>query len=351
MSQLRRQNMDSLQVQKQQNNNRTNNPNSATKKLDETEVSKLSVPIDRKESSSHNLLDNTSVYSEQERPEPLQANEQKRKADNTYEPTSPSFLLRNHIPLKAPPVEDDRENLFNNARSRVINNEQFELDYTEDDLASIYEKGKSLLLDDKVIEDMIFAGSRTKKHRNAEELKEEMNNWVNVVQKRGYPYKFTGEEQFEEFKKDLLEKVRKLGLPCKDVRVQGSSLRKPEANDIDIAVFVTKEKFAELLKAKFDKKIKENKVELDLTSKTYDQLKDLAEKIKKHGKDVYNNNISKNFVYHMEKGIITSKSSIVTDLNKATKELAKKYENLNIESISVLLLGGKFELKPDMTIT
>jgi hypothetical protein len=251
-------------------------------------------------------------------------------------------------PVQATPVQDD---LFNSVYSRIDNNPQFELEYTKEELGSIYNQGKSLSLDDRVIEDMIFAGSRAKKRKSADQLIEEMDNWVNVVQKQGYPYKFTDKEQFEAFKEDLLKIVEDLGLPHRDVRIQGSSLRNPDANDIDIAVFVSKEKFADLLKAKFDKKIKKNKRELELKSMTFDQLKELAEDIKKHGKEVYNNNVTKNFLYYMKSGLISSKSGVIQNLGDATKKLAGKYENLNVESISVLLLGGKFELKPDMIIT
>ncbi len=250
--------------------------------------------------------------------------------------------------VQAPPVQDD---LFSSVCSRIDNNPQFALEYTKEELGSIYDKGKSLSLDDRVIEDMIFAGSREKKRKSADQLMEEMRNWVNVVKKQGYPYKFTDEKQFEAFKKDLLKTVKELGLPHHDVRIQGSSLRNPNASDIDIAVFVSQEKFADLLKEKFDKKIKKNKEELELKSMNFDQLKELAEDIKKYGKEVYNNNVAKNFVYHMKSGLISSKSGVIQNLGDVTKKLAGKYKNLNVESISVLLLGGKFELKPDMIIT
>jgi hypothetical protein len=290
-------------------------------------------------------------YTQKERKKVSQNQEQSKihenQKDSDIQPSKSSFNLRN-IPLHAPQAQDDS---FSCVRSRIDDNPQFQLEYTKEELASIYDKGKSLLLDDKVIEDMVFAGSRIKKRRSADQLKEEMDNWVNVVQERGYPYKFTDKKQFEAFKENLLKIVGELGLPHRDVRIQGSSLRKPEAHDIDIAVFVSKEKFADLIKSKFDKKIKKNKKELDLKAMNFDQLKELTEDIKRHGSRLYNNNIAKNLAYHMESGLISSKSRVIEGLGDATKKLAGNYKNLNVESISVLLLGGKFELKPDMMIT
>src|SRR5262249_48705859 len=86
----------------------------------------------------------------------------------------------------------------------------------------------------------------------AADLMQQMENWANVVSKRGFPYKFPDLTEFQRFGTDLLEQVRRAGLPTDDVRVQGSALRKPGAADVDLAVFVSEEAFDNLLVDRYD---------------------------------------------------------------------------------------------------
>lgn len=52
----------------------------------------------------------------------------------------------------------------------------------------------------------------------------------------------------------------------------------------------------------------------------------------------------------MKSGIINSKSDIIKSLKPVRAEIAAKYPNLNIETISVLIRGGRFDLLPDLPV-
>jgi hypothetical protein len=101
-------------------------------------------------------------------------------------------------------------------------------------------------LDSKSIEDLVFTGSRVKKPIASDELVRQMDNYVNVVSKRGFPYKFNSAKDFVNFTTDLKGLLGKNGIPVDDIRIQGSSLRTPDAKDVDIAVFVSEGQFNEL---------------------------------------------------------------------------------------------------------
>jgi hypothetical protein len=52
----------------------------------------------------------------------------------------------------------------------------------------------------------------------------------------------------------------------------------------------------------------------------------------------------------LKTGIINSKSDILPSLKGVRAFLAKKYPALNIQTISVLLKGGLFDVKPDLPV-
>lgn len=56
-------------------------------------------------------------------------------------------------------------------------------------------------------------------------------------------------------------------------------------------------------------------------------------------------------MHKVRNGIISSKSDISKPLKNLSKTIATEYSHLNIESISVLMPGGAFDLKPDLSIT
>lgn len=225
---------------------------------------------------------------------------------------------------------------------------KFGLVYSEAELDAIIAKGKELGLSSSVIEDMIYTGSRKAKAISAADLMQEMENWGNVVSKRGFPYRFADLEQFKAFSKDLIDGVRSVGLPVDDVRVQGSALRRPTANDVDLAVFVEQSVFDKLLIDRFHARIAKGTTKISLTGKSHAELAALAADIEANPGS-YNAQAG-TFQNAVKTGIISSKSDIIKPLKTVRADIAAKYPHLNIEAISVLLKGGKFELKPDLAV-
>lgn len=227
--------------------------------------------------------------------------------------------------------------------------DKFQLKYTELELESIIKKGKELGLTDKVIEDLIYTGSRTAKAISAAELMQQMENWANLVSKRGFPYKFTDIAEFQRFSQDLLDGINKAGIPTDDVRIQGSSLRKPSANDVDIAVFVDQATFDKFLVDRYHQKIAfTDGKKIALQGKSHSELVQLADDIKANP-DKYNAQ-ARTFQNAMRNGIISSKSDIIKPLKAVVTDIVQKYPNLNLEAISLLIKGGLFDVKPDLPV-
>ncbi len=244
------------------------------------------------------------------------------------------------------------EEILNSVNNRIDSqSDKFELTYTQDQLNSIIKKGKELGLNDKVIEDLIYTGSRKAKAISADELIGQMQHWVNVISKRGFPEKFTDKNEFDQFSQDLLQGVRNAGIPADDIRIQGSSLRKTSAQDVDIATFVDEPTFDKLLVQRYHERItiKETNTKVSLNDKSHDELVQLANDIAANPAKY--NSQGNTFQNALLNGIISSKSDIVKPLKTASKDIQNKYPHLNVESISVLIRGGKFDVKPDLPIT
>jgi hypothetical protein len=116
----------------------------------------------------------------------------------------------------------------------------------------IAQHGKLLGYSDKEITDFLEMGSIAKPMKkppkvplSPDEIKQQMQNWLQVVKPRGYPYLFESLEQFENFKSAFKEVTKKFGVPDGNVYIQGSSLRTPAAKDVDVAIFVKDDVFAQ----------------------------------------------------------------------------------------------------------
>jgi hypothetical protein len=157
---------------------------------------------------------------------------------------SASALPANRIGSEKISVSKIEENVRNRISS--LTSTEFKLTYSSDEIKSIVQSGENLGLDSKSIEDLLFTGSRVKKSISPNELVRQMDNYVNIVSKRGFPYKFNSAKDFVSFTIDLKGLLAKSGLPVDDIRIQGSSLRTPDAKDVDIAVFVSEGQFNEL---------------------------------------------------------------------------------------------------------
>jgi hypothetical protein len=245
--------------------------------------------------------------------------------------------------------------IVNRVKARIAGNPKFQFTYSDAELDAIISKGKELGLSDSVIEDLLYVGSRIDKAISAADLMQQMANWANEISKRGFPYKFADEAQYRQFSKELLAELRKTGLPTNDVRIQGSALRKTAANDVDIAVFVEESKFDQLLVDRFKDAITFKEAKVQIAGKTHEQLSQLvadikADAAKPKGTPKDYNASARTFMNAFDTGIINSKSDIIKPLKSATDAMQAKYPQLNIETISVLIREGKFDLKPDLPV-
>jgi len=83
---------------------------------------------------------------------------------------------------------------------------------------------------------------------------EQMEYWVEV-RDRGFPFRFEDIEEFQNFGKDLKTGLKEIDIPIHDVRVQGSSVRTPNAKDVDVVAMLKEENFISVLKKRFSKRI------------------------------------------------------------------------------------------------
>jgi hypothetical protein len=236
-----------------------------------------------------------------------------------------------------------------NSKISATGGGKFTLKYSDKEIDNIVQQGRRLGIDDATIEDLIFVGSRNDKPITATDLVTQMDNYVNVVNKRGYPYKFTSLDQFEAFKGDLKSSLSNTGVSMSDVRIQGSSLRNPNANDVDIAVFIDNAEFNQILINRYAGRAGlSNGTALELAGKSHDELLAISQDILQNSSKY--NAQSRTFANAMQNRIISSKSDIVKPLKTARKEVSSKYSELNIEAISIMTKEGNFDLKPFLEV-
>ncbi|MEO1054106.1 MAG: hypothetical protein AAFX87_25940 [Bacteroidota bacterium] len=235
--------------------------------------------------------------------------------------------------------------------SKIEANPKFSLKYTDTEIQSIVKKGRELGLKDEVIDDLLFVGSRDAKRLQADELLQQMDNYVNVVSQRGFPYKFKSVEEFEAFKNDLKLGLNNLKIPTSDVRIQGSSLRTPKANDVDLVAILKQEEFDNLVKTKFRANISKNGVNIDISKMTTQELKNLANDIGLN-RSSYNRKAFEDFKYTIDNQIINAKGSknIVKNFKTLRNDLIKKYPDLKIDNISIQPVNSGFDLNPFMKL-
>lgn len=241
----------------------------------------------------------------------------------------------------------------------------FELQYTEDELKFFYYLSKSFSMDNRALLDMVLTGSRKKKRRSATTLMLEIRIWSQFVSpervvspERGIPFRFKSFEDFRKFKVDLIGAIEGASpgsgiaaMPANDVRIQGSSLRNPKAGDVDLAVFVGPGYYAEICHTLYDQRFTAAGIALPAS---YNDMVVFLNDPATNG--VINGSTSKqkkklmSAKFYILRGMFDGHMGNLTGLAQITNQLAAKYKHLNVESISILLRGGAFELKPDMKI-
>lgn len=239
-------------------------------------------------------------------------------------------------------IEDLKKELKKN---NIINK------YSDSSLNKLLAAAKKLNLPDEDLLGFIRVGNI--KDISFTQLAKQMDNYINIILKRGYPFKFRSLQEFKRFSSDLLNELKKINIPIDDVRVQGSSLRKriPPPKDIDLAVFVDDNKFYNYLKVAYKNKIKLDGKKVDIEKLSNKELIDLSDKIFSNSDT---NSVSRTFANAIESGKISALTKKPRIISQAHRDLItimnEKYPKLNIDDISVQLRGGKLELKPDLKI-
>jgi hypothetical protein len=243
--------------------------------------------------------------------------------------------------------KEEVTNISSRLKNRIKDQDGFVLKHTDEELKAIVQEAKNLKLSDTEIDDLLYISCREAKPISSSELIQQMDNWVNVVQKRGYPHKFASLEEFQQFSGELKKGLKALGIDSGDVRVQGSSLRTPGAGDVDLVAMVSQNDFDSFIKNKFNGKIEKNGKSIEISNLTTKELNALAKDIT-NNKKLYNSKAYSDFRYTMQSGIINAKGSkkIITGFNEFKNKLKKDYPNLNIENIAIQPLGSNFDLEP-----
>lgn len=130
------------------------------------------------------------------------------------------------------------------------------------------------------------------------------------------------------------------------MRIQGSSLRTPNANDVDLAAIITDADFDKILKDRFSGRITKNSVEMDINSMNSNELQILANEISSNP-SIFNNQGKSFKKAFLERKISTySKDNIIPRGRQLYQKLKTEYPDLNIENISIQTSGGSLDLQP-----
>lgn len=249
---------------------------------------------------------------------------------------------------------DGTTQMLSDVKQRTANDDGFEIRYTEKELQSIIQKGKDLGLDNDTIGDLIYIGSRNdviergqlvKKRLSSQELIGQMDNWVNIVKERGFPYRFDDLDAFNTFKSQLLGELASLGLSTTDVRLKGSAVRKPTAGDLDITVVLTQKEFNSLIVESYGANIKKNGEKIDISNMNDQELKILASEIDSDNSKAFNLG-AKDFKEAILMGKILWLSEI-PKFSKIQSELSKVYGEVDI---TIAKNDGNVSLKPYMKL-
>jgi hypothetical protein len=137
-----------------------------------------------------------------------------------------------------------------------------------------------------------------------------MNNYINIVLKRGYPFGFKSKYSYMKFIKKIETHILELYKGYKiEVKIQGSSIRKNNPKDIDVGIIVKEEDFIKIVEKSFKKPTE--------------------------GTAKY-----RGMLHALEKGKITSNYA---DLSKFRRDIESVYGEIDL---SIIKKNGEFDIKP-----
>ena len=256
-------------------------------------------------------------------------------------------ITKNQLEGFAKQVDKAFKNTKNTLSNRVGSSTGFSLKHTDSEIQAILLRAKSLNLPSDEIDDFLYISCRDAKLISANKLMQQMDNWVNVVQKRGYPYKFNNLAEFNQFKEALKSGLDNIGVSISDVRVQGSALRTKGAKDVDLAAIISNTEFDKILIQRFSGRITKNSKIIDINVMNSSKLRALANEIESAPRGVFNNQGKSFKKAFLERKISTySNDKIIPGAKQLYQKMKANYPHLNIENISVQTAGGVLDLKP-----
>ena len=211
-------------------------------------------------------------------------------------------------------------------------------------------RAKSLDLPANEIDDLLLVSCRSSKPIPAADLMQQMDNWVNVVKARGYPYLFSSLGDFQSFGTTLKSKLNGVGINAGDVRVQGSSLRKADPGDIDLASVVSQSDFDSYLKSGYSNRVKKNGNPIDMSNMTHQDLVNLTNDITQNP-TLYNDVAKSDFKFNFTKKVInaTPNKNVIPGFRNLLTEMQDAFPALGadkIKNVQVQQIGSEFDLSP-----
>lgn len=178
-----------------------------------------------------------------------------------------------------------------------------------------------------------------------------MNNWVNVVKPRGYPYRFNNLSEYQQFGNRLKIKLTEINVSNLDVRVQGSALRKPNAEDVDLATIIDQSEFDNIIKIGYSNRITKNSIPVNMSNMSHQELIDLSNDIFTNP-NLYNAIGRNDFNYNFPSKIINASpdKGVVSGIRNLLTEIQAEFPNLNIKNITIQESGSVFDLKPYLNL-
>jgi hypothetical protein len=139
---------------------------------------------------------------------------------------------------------------------------KFIAEYNDIELDELIDLGTNNGFSFNVIQDFIFIGGRQAKPISFVQLKGEMNYFKNVTLENGYPARFFGLTEFKDtFKSRVVGILNQADYPSScEIFVQGSSLRRIDPGDIDLAIFIPEIDLKAFLQLKESQFISHNKI-------------------------------------------------------------------------------------------
>lgn len=139
-------------------------------------------------------------------------------------------------------------------RKRISLDDEFlNTHFTDTQVDELIQHGLYQKMNAREIEDFIFIACREQKLIHYNDLQQQMFAWKNIIEPRGYPFSFSTIQEFNIFKNKLKSIVNEWRLPVADIRVQGSSLRRANAKDVDIAIIIDESQIQQLKNMLFDR--------------------------------------------------------------------------------------------------